>query len=187
MIRHSSRKTTMHRPPAADLLILDRAGRPAVAVEVRKAPPPWLNGWAEVEAELLAAADDDGARFALLVGGERVAVWSRENAEGWVRVAEGATAPLAGPMLDLSHTPLQRMDGTMFRGLLVPIPFIIMTGRAERTGSRFSSMIAHLRDLHPPLANAIEGGDVVTDDLPPRSSDEELLVALDDIDFTGDR
>ena len=161
-----------HRPPAADLLVLDGDGRPGVSVLVRKSVPDWYDGWDEVEAELLSAAEEDGSRFALLLTGEEVKVWERAGNE-WGLIGAHPATPLVRPLVELAASERIRIDDTAFRRMMTPMGFILMTGRRDSMADQFRPMSDYVREYFPGVAAVFEEGQVVTEELLPSSDGED--------------
>ena len=148
--------------PAADLLILDADGEPAATVEAAVAPPPWVDGWGAVEADLLAAAEEDRARFAVLVTLTRLAVWKERTAAGaWEQTADADAGPLVRPMVERSGLPMKMVDSDTLESLLSTTWIVLCSGRPERAGSDFVSAAEHVGAVSPGLLEAVRRGRIL--------------------------
>ena len=140
--------------PAADFLILDVRGEPAVTVEAQTAPPRWSRGWEEEEDRLRAAAEEDGSRFAALISPRRLWVWDRTVADS----NSVAASPLLDPSFEAIGLDAEIVRGFAFEMLCEQLFRILTDPRPESWGRRFAGPAAYLRQVAPDLAAALVGG-----------------------------
>ena len=142
--------------PAADFLILDAAGAPVATVEAKVAPPRWSRGWDEEEARLLAAAAEDGGRFAVLISPRRLKVWDAGEP-----AADADAGPLLGPSFEATNTDPADVSGIAFEMICEQLMHIFTDRRPASWGDRYAAPAAYLRDVAPELADAVAGGELV--------------------------